>query len=932
MQVSTENGARSSPIGAGKSDSTVKATAAGSNGRTDYYRTPRARRIHPEAIPRELRDRPQWVCWRRETRDGKPTKVLYQARIPGLKAKSNDPETWATFDAAMAAFLKAGNRFDGIGYVFSPDDPFAGIDLDGCLGPDGEVLEWARPYLERFRSYAEVSPSGLGVKIIVLGELAGEKGTRHAGFGPAGKGAVECYDRTRFFTITGDCFDTGQATIEDCGAALKALHAELTRKTEKAARKARPEAEGRAAASTVAALDGDDGALLERIRRSRQGPKFIALYDRGDTSAYHDDDSAADFALCTILAFWTNKDAARIERLFNGSALARREKWNRADYRERTIAAACDATTEVYSPHPERNGHGTKKPTPRTEDRVEIEVTTKRHEVLAQALAALRHDPELYRRGDVLVTVAIETEDEIPLSGSTVLKGMAGAPRVVPLSPAVVGCHLTKVAEFYEWKPTKKGEPIAVEVHPPSWLIDAVATHGHYPGVRPVLAVVECPYPRADGSIVTTPGYDPATGTVFRPSMRFEPIPERPTKAHAQTAAKRLLAVVDQFPFVSDADRAVWLAALLTAIARPAIDGPVPGTAVNGNVAGVGKGLMIDTIGIGATGRVVPTSTYPEDKQEAAKVKGAVALAALLIVHFDNLEEGSFYGNSAMDSAITSRVVNERILGSSRYTGELALRTTWFLSGNNVAPGKDAYRRWLPCNLVSDLEHPEEREDIAIPDLHAHVLKHRGDLVRDALTILRAHALDGYPKASKAPLGSFEQWDRIVRGAVFYAYGVDPCQTRRKAADDAPDRLRKLALAEGWRELVEGGDGGEGVTVDDALEVAEKQPLSCPALRSALLQMGKDGKLPSPRSVGNKIGGMKGANVGGFRFEKAGERHRSALWRVVKIATGHPSRSGSGESTSRYESEPSLTRGQKLPMHAPTGRHRDENGSGMGEE
>ena len=56
-------------------------------------------------------------------------------------------------------------------------------------------------------------------------------------------------------------------------------------------------------------------------------------------------------ALCCHLAFWTGRDAGRIDALFRQSALYR-DKWERDDYRQETIARAIEQTQDTYDPGP----------------------------------------------------------------------------------------------------------------------------------------------------------------------------------------------------------------------------------------------------------------------------------------------------------------------------------------------------------------------------------------------------------------------------------------------------------------------------------------------------------------------------------------------------------------------------------------------------
>jgi putative DNA primase/helicase len=156
-----------------------------------------------ENVPQELTERPQWVCWRLEERQGKLTKVPYTP--DGSRASSTNLKTWSTFDEAMNAYELAG--YDGVGFVFSSGDPYVGIDLDKCRDPEtGEIAPWAQKIIDRVcEGYSEVSPSGTGVHIIVEGVVRdGGRSRRKVHLDGKVVGEIEMYSRGRFFTITGE--------------------------------------------------------------------------------------------------------------------------------------------------------------------------------------------------------------------------------------------------------------------------------------------------------------------------------------------------------------------------------------------------------------------------------------------------------------------------------------------------------------------------------------------------------------------------------------------------------------------------------------------------------------------------------------------------------------------------------------------------------
>ena len=279
--------------------------------------------MNVDAIPAELRNLDRWVVWRWEPdpeRPDKPKKPPYCPGAPERHASSTKAETWGTFEQALE--LVDAGKADGIGFALEP--PFVGVDLDGELakGDRGAIMAC-------LDSYAETSASGTGAHVILRANLNGHG--RH----PAGIGV---FQTDRFFYCTGAHVRGTPTTIEDRHEQLEEVLARFLPANHPFAgtiREPQP-------------VDLDDRDLLDRAMASRDGAEFSALWN-GDTGRFDDDHSAADLALCRRLAFWTGRDPARIDRLFRASGLMR-EKWDRDDYRERTINAAIAGTTDVYRP------------------------------------------------------------------------------------------------------------------------------------------------------------------------------------------------------------------------------------------------------------------------------------------------------------------------------------------------------------------------------------------------------------------------------------------------------------------------------------------------------------------------------------------------------------------------------------------------------
>ncbi|HEY7063171.1 MAG TPA: AAA family ATPase [Chloroflexota bacterium] len=321
-------------------------TAASSNSEPDLFQvsggSPPSEYANPyDTIPAELRERSNWVTWRREARaSSKPAKRPYDPKTD-LPADVTNSNSFGTFEQATQS-CKAPDCA-GIGYGFSPDDPYTGIDLDHCRNPiTGAIAPEAQAIVDKLDSYTEVSPSGDGLHTIVQGRLLDGSRNRPA---PWANGKIELYDQSRYFTVTGDHLPGTPTTIEPRQDQLTALVQRLTL----AATTTTPNLRANPQAPTNLA----DDALLAKARAAANGPKFSRLFDDGDSRDYPSD-SEADQALCDLLAFSTGGDVAQMDRLFRRSKLYRPEKWDAAHsadgrtYGQLTIAKALAYVTNRY--------------------------------------------------------------------------------------------------------------------------------------------------------------------------------------------------------------------------------------------------------------------------------------------------------------------------------------------------------------------------------------------------------------------------------------------------------------------------------------------------------------------------------------------------------------------------------------------------------
>ena len=413
-------------------------------------------------------------------------------------------------------------------------------------------------------------------------------------------------------------------------------------------------------------------------------------------------------------------------------------------------------------------------------------------DIAADALRALEGSnlpPRLFVRAGLLVRVKSDEN---------------GRPIVESVTLAQARGYLTRAADFLHV--TGRGQR---HVTPAEAVVADVLAMGGWP-MPPLDTISETPLLRPDGTLLVTPGYDPATRMFYAPAagLSFPPIPMAPSREEVTKALALLEDLFGEFPYVDAASRANMLGLLLTPILRSAITGPTPLALIDAPQRGTGKSLLAELVSIVATGRPAAMLSAPEGNEEWRKSLTATFREAAAIITIDNVE--GRLDAAALALALTVSVWKDRILGASE-TFEFPVRCTWIATGNNITPGGDIPRRCTWIRLDAQMARPWQRTEFRHPNAREWALANRGRLVAALLTIARHWFAQGCPPAEVPMMGSFESWSRTV-GSVLAAAGVTGFLGNLDAmydSIDTDDQQWEVFLTE-WREVY--GDAPKRVT------------------------------------------------------------------------------------------------------------------------
>lgn len=167
-----------------------------------------AKKFEHLRAPDALRDLKGWLVWHWRQKPGspKPSKMPYyvSGRVrTGTHGSEADRSNLVTFEEAKAFAEK--NDFAGVGLALMPEFGITALDFDNCV-KDGVI----DPRVEELTAgtYAELSPSGNGIRAFVLGESPDHKDSTPAD----GSFGFETFHAKGFVTFTGHVTELTEIT------------------------------------------------------------------------------------------------------------------------------------------------------------------------------------------------------------------------------------------------------------------------------------------------------------------------------------------------------------------------------------------------------------------------------------------------------------------------------------------------------------------------------------------------------------------------------------------------------------------------------------------------------------------------------------------------------------------------------------------------
>ena len=419
-----------------------------------------------------------------------------------------------------------------------------------------------------------------------------------------------------------------------------------------------------------------------------------------------------------------------------------------------------------------------------------------------------------------------------------------------PLKPPLLASLLAQHTEVVSTELDRNKQAMDAEVTPPVQVLAAVLSGRSWPGLPPLRRIISTPVLRGDGTLLQDPGYDEATGYFLAANTYLDPVPEHPTPGQVAAAREFLLErFLRDFPWRSPADRANYLALLVTPIIRPFTRALAPFGLVEATMPGSGKTILTGCVGLLVGQRVL---TWTDSEEELRKSITTVLADATGVVVWDNLEEGEVINSATLARLMTERTWTDRKLGTNA-AASFPNDRLWLATGNNLRTGGDMASRTVWVRLDPDCPRPEARTGFTIPNLDTWILhpENRATVLRHLLVLILDWTAAGAPTTTAVPqMRQFTVWAKYLGGFLEH-HGVpgflDNAETARGLDDDDAEWRGFLSR---WHWLY----GEKPLTSNELRALAEPDGETDPWAGTFPTTAG--GKLMSAKSLGRRLTGQ----------------------------------------------------------------------------
>jgi hypothetical protein len=453
-----------------------------------------------------------------------------------------------------------------------------------------------------------------------------------------------------------------------------------------------------------------------------------------------------------------------------------------------------------------------------------------------------------------------------------------------PVTPATLAGLLAEHAYVYRLRSRKTGKNGDVELYeeevtPPRDILASVLAGKTWPGLAPLRGVIGAPVLRRDGTLLQRPGYDSATGLYLASKVALPPVPDRPTAEQVQTARDFVLnRFLRDFPWASPADRANYVALLVTPILRHFTRSLTPFALIDATMPASGKSILTGGPGMLYGQRVIPWA-YTEE--ELRKSITAVLAEQVGVVVWDNLAEGTVIDSATLALLVTAGVWSDRQLGASRNIATVNDRL-WMATGNNLQVGGDMASRTVRVHLDPNMPRPEQRDQsrFGIPHLDQWITSPANQLtvLWHLLVLVLDWTGNGAPRADTLSMRQFTPWAQALGGFLAH-HGIEGFLANAadvRAIDE--DETRWHAFLACWHSL----HGSQRMTAAELRNSGEPDRIGLDEHDRWEGQFitTHTGRLPNALSLGRLLTGQAGRWRGDYviRTGKHERGNRNVFW------------------------------------------------------